>query len=164
MLRRSLGVALLGALLASPASAIDNYTLCPEATREPGTPEGKIGEFTFAESKIFPGTTRKYWVYVPAQYDGKTPAAAMVFQDGQWYQDPKGGWRVLAVFDSLIHNKDMPVTVGIFIQPGSFPNQLDKNGRARENRSFEYDSLSDRYARFLESEILPEVAAHPLGE
>ena len=149
---------ILALLLASPTFAIDTNKLCPEATPEPGTPAGKVTEHTFAESKIFPGTTRKYWVYVPAQYDAKTPAAVMVFQDGQWYQDPKGGWRVPAVFDALIHKKEMPVTVGVFIQPGEFPNQVDKGGKPRQNRSFEYDTLSDQYARFLEVEMLPEVA------
>ncbi len=157
MFYRQLGVALLGALLAAPAPAVDNYKLCPEATPDADTPRGTITESVFRESKIFPGTSRKYWVYVPAQYDGKTPAAVMVFQDGDGYQNLKGGSRVPAVFDTLIHKKEMPITVGIFVQPGEFPNQLDKNGKARSNRSFEYDTLSDRYARFLESEILPEV-------
>jgi enterochelin esterase family protein len=106
---------------------------------------------------VFPGTTRKYWVYVPKQYDGRTPAAVMVFQDGQWYQDKKGQWRVPTVFDNLIHEKAMPVTVGVFIDPGVFPNQLDKDGKPRSNRSFEYDTLSDAYARFLLDELLPEV-------
>ena len=155
---RPLALALLGALLASHASAIDDYKLCPEATPVPGAPVGKVTEHTFAESKVFPGTTRKYWVYVPAQYDAKSPAAVMVFQDGQWYQDPKGGWRVPAVFDALIHKKEMPVTVGLFIQPGEYPNQLEKNGKPRQNRSFEYDTLSGQYARFLEVEMLPEIA------
>ena len=157
MVFRPLSVAIFLGLIAAPVSAVDNYKLCPEATPDKDTPSGKITEHVFNESKIFPGTSRKYWVYTPAQYDGKIPAAVMVFQDGQWYQDPKGGWRVPAVFDTLIHKKEMPVTVGIFILPGQFPNQLDKNGKPRENRSFEYDTLSDQYARFLESEILPEV-------
>ena len=69
----------------------------------------------------------------------------MVFQDGAGAKD-----FVPPVFDNLIAKRDMPVTVGIFIQPGVF-----KDGRA--NRSFEYDTLSDQYARFLLEEILPEV-------
>lgn len=157
MIVRLLGAALIGAALASPVCAVDNYKLCPESTPAADTPRGKITEHTFADSKIFPATSRKYWVYVPAQYDGTTPAAVMVFQDGQWYQDPKGSWRTPAVFDTLIHKKEMPVTLGIFVLPGEFPNQLDKTGKPRSNRSFEYDTLSDQYARFLESELLPEV-------
>ncbi len=157
MMFRPLGAALLGALLASSAFAADNYKTCPEATPDADTPRGKITEHAWNDSKVFPGTARKYWVYVPAQYDGATPAAVMVFQDGDGYQNPKGDRRVPAVFDTLIHAKEMPVTVGIFINPGDFPNRIDKNGKARSNRSFEYDTLSDAYARFLETEILPEV-------
>ena len=98
------------------------------------------------ESQIFAGTTRDWWVYVPAQYNAASPAAVMVFQDGAGPKD-----YVPTVFDNLIAKRDMPVTVGIFIQPGVF-----KEG-GRSNRSFEYDTLSDQYARFLLEEILPEV-------
>lgn len=158
MLPRLLLSILFAGASASAALAVDDYKLCPEATPGADVPRGKVTEHVFSESKIFAGTSRKYWVYVPAQYDAKTPAAVMVFQDGQWYQDAKGGWKVPAVFDSLIHSKVMPVTIGVFIQPGEFPNQLDKAGKPRPNRSFEYDTLSATYARFLELEILPEVA------
>ena len=72
-------------------------------------------------SKIFPGTVRDYWVYVPAQYDGKKPACVMVFQDGGSYVNAKGQFRVPTVFDNLIHKKEMPVTIGIFINPGVVP-------------------------------------------
>jgi enterochelin esterase family protein len=97
------------------------------------------------ESTIFAGTKRDWWVYVPAQYSPESPAAVMVFQDGAGPKD-----YVPTVFDNLIARKDMPVTVGIFIQPG-----IRADGGA--NRSFEYDTLSDQYARFLLEEILPEV-------
>jgi enterochelin esterase family protein len=97
------------------------------------------------KSTIFEGTTRDWWVYVPAQYRPESPAAVMVFQDGAGPKD-----YVPTVFDNLIAKGDMPVTVGIFIQPG-----IRADGRP--NRSFEYDTLSDQYARFLLEEILPEV-------
>jgi enterochelin esterase family protein len=119
-----------------------------------GVPRGKVTKFTWT-SKVFPGTVRDYWVYVPAQYDPKVPACVMVFQDGQWYQDPKRDFRVPVVFDNLIHKKEMPVTVGIFINPGVIHNADGKP--VHKNRSFEYDSLSNQYALFLEKEILPEV-------
>ena len=83
---------------------------------------------------------------MPAQYNAASPAAVMVFQDGAGPKD-----YVPTVFDNLIAKRDMPVTVGVFIQPGVF-----KDG-GRANRSFEYDTLSDQYARFLLEEILPEV-------
>jgi enterochelin esterase family protein len=120
----------------------------PDSKEQPDVPKGKVTEHTWT-STIFPGTQRKYWVYVPAQYqhDRKKPACVMVFQDGGSYVKLNGDFRVPTVFDNLIHHKQMPVTIGIFINPG-------------RNRSFEYDTLSDQYARFLEKEILPEVGKH----
>jgi enterochelin esterase family protein len=139
-----------------PASlhAADDYKLGPDSQKQPGAPEGKVTKHHW-KSEIFAGTERDYWIYVPAQYDAKTPACVMVFQDGGAYVDPKGSFRVPIVFDNLIHKKEMPVTIGIFINPGVFPSQSSQ--KPRSNRSFEYDTLSDQYARFLEKEILPEV-------
>lgn len=112
-------------------------------------PKGEVLKFSFEKSKIFPGTYRDYWVYVPAQYDGKTPACVHINQDGIQYNAP-------AVFDRLIHEKKMPVTIGVFIMHGRVkairPDALD-----RFNRSFEYDGLGDDYARFLLTELLPDV-------
>jgi enterochelin esterase family protein len=119
-------------------------------------PAGKVTAHQWA-STLFGGTTRDYWVYVPAQYDGTEPAAVMVFQDGAGCVKPDGTIRVPIVFDNLIHRREMPVTIGIFINPGSFP-AIDKRLPPRSNRSFEYDTLSNQYARFLLEEILPEVA------
>ncbi|MGD0001490.1 MAG: alpha/beta hydrolase-fold protein [Bryobacteraceae bacterium] len=129
--------------------------LSPDAERRPGVPAGKIEKFTWT-SRIFPGTVRDYWVYVPAQYKPDTPAAVMVFQDGGGFVNDKGRFRVPIVFDNLIHAGDMPVTIAIFINPGTLP-ALDSTAKPRDNRSYEYDSLGDRYARFLIEEILPEV-------
>lgn len=144
-------------LTATPlASAIDDYKLGPDSMEHPGIPKGKVIKFTW-KSEIFPGTVRDYWVYVPAQYDNKKPACVMVFQDGGGYQDLKGSFRVPTVFDNLIHKKEMPVTIGIFINPGALSATNGKE-KPRSNRSFEYDTLSDQYARFLEKEMLPEVA------
>lgn len=140
---------------ASPLVAADPKQ-GPDSQMQQGVPEGKVTQHRWEESKIFPGTVRDYWVYVPAQYDGKTPACVMVFQDGGWYVDNKRDFRVPIVFDNLIHKGDMPITIGIFINPGEFP-PAKEGAEPRRNRSFEYDSLSDRYARFLLEEILPEV-------
>ncbi len=95
-------------------------------------------------------------MYVPAQYDGSQPACVMVFQDGSGYVNPTGAWKVPQVFDTLIARKEMPVTIGIFINPGVVPANPPE-ALPRFNRSFEYDALGDRYARFLLEEILPEV-------
>jgi enterochelin esterase-like enzyme len=123
-------------------------------------PIGDVMKFTFDKSKIFPGTTRTVWVYVPKQYDGKTPACLHVNQDGIQFNavklDKAGQPTSGGVFDKLIAEKKMPVTIGVFVTPGVvkaiLPNALD-----RFNRSYEYDGLGDNYARFLIDELLPHV-------
>jgi enterochelin esterase family protein len=144
-------------LLAAPClRAADDYTLGPDSQRQPGVPQGKVTEHEWNQSQVFPGTERKYWVYVPAQYDGKKPACVMVFQDGQSYAKEDGQFRVPIVFDNLIHQKKMPVTIGVFINPGVIP-PAAPGAMPRRNRSYEYDRLSPDYARFLLEEILPAV-------
>ncbi|MDR3635778.1 MAG: alpha/beta hydrolase-fold protein [Isosphaeraceae bacterium] len=117
----------------------------PDSAVHSDVPKGKLAQQTKWKSKVFDGTSRDWWTYVPAQYKDDKPACVMVFQDGAGYKD-----FVSTVFDNLIAKGDMPVTVGVFIQPGTFEG-------GRSNRSFEYDTLSDQYARFLLEEILPEV-------
>jgi enterochelin esterase-like enzyme len=152
MIRRL--VCLASLLLVSPVLG-QQYKLGPDSMEQPDVPKGKVTKHTW-KSEIFPGTEREYSVYVPAQYDAKKPACVMVFQDGGAYVNPKGDFRVPTVFDNLIHKKEMPVTIGIFINPGTFPAQQGE--KSKSNRSFEYDTLSNQYARFLEKEILPEVS------
>ncbi|HLJ09747.1 MAG TPA: alpha/beta hydrolase-fold protein [Planctomycetaceae bacterium] len=136
--------------------AADDYQLGPDSMVHEGVPQGTVTKHAWKSEKIFPGTERDYWVYVPKQYDVSRPANVMVFQDGGSYVDPKGGFRATVVFDNLIHKKEMPVTIGVFINPGSIP-PGGPDQKPRPNRSFEYDSLGDQYARFLLEEILPEV-------
>lgn len=146
---------LLFSFLPWQLGAAEDYKQGPDSQEHDNVPKGKVIKSTW-KSEIFPGTVRDYWVYVPAQYDPSVPACVMVFQDGVWYENRKSDFRVPVVFDNLIHKKEMPVTIGIFINPGVVP--ASKPGeRARENRSFEYDTPSDQYVRFLEKEILPEV-------
>jgi len=135
------------------------YELGPDSQRQDGVPRGRVTEHVF-KSAIFPDTIRRYWVYVPSQHDGETPAALMVFQDGHAYVGETGQFRAPIVFDNLIHRADMPVTVGVFVDPGHKKETLPDQPGWRpqpENRSFEYDTLSDQYARFLLDELLPEV-------
>jgi enterochelin esterase family protein len=132
------------------------YEHGPDSMVQEGVPAGKVIKMPNWKSKVFEGTEREWWIYVPAQYDAKNPACVMVFQDGQSYVNTKGDFRVPIVFDNLIHKKKMPVTIGIFLKPGEFP-PAREGGRPRSNRSVEYDTLSDKYATFLEKEILPEV-------
>ena len=142
-------------LLAAPQD--DQYVLGPDSQVKPGVPQGKVTTHQWTTSKIYPGTTRDYAVYVPAQYDKAKPAAVMVFQDGMGMYGEKGQFRAATVFDNLIAAGEMPVTIGIFINPGTFP-PAKAGEKGRSNRSFEYDSLGDLYSRFLLEEILPEVA------
>ncbi|MCI0660836.1 MAG: esterase family protein [Acidobacteria bacterium] len=124
---------------------LEVYPMHPDSRRKPGVPEGRLTQMPKWSSRIFEGTTRDWWVYVPAQYKPEEPACVMVFQDGQNAKE-----YVPVVFDNLIAKGDLPVMVGIFLAPGI---RAD-GGR---NRSFEYDTLTDRYARFLLEEILPEI-------
>jgi gluconolactonase len=140
--------------------AADGYILGPESTRRAaGVPEGRVESFRFVDSKLFEGTERDGWVYIPAQYDAAKPAALMVFQDGHAYVSTNGQMRVPIVFDNLIARGEMPVTIGVFVNPGHRGANAPAAGGwgNRSNRSVEYDSLGDAYARFLIEELLPFV-------
>lgn len=156
-LRASLSIlAVTIAMSVDESFAEEPYKLGADSMRQEGVPAGEVTKHTWV-SRVFEGTIREYFVYVPKQYDSSKPAAVMVFQDGHAYVNETGQFRVPVVFDNLIHRKKMPVTIGIFINPGNRSDQLPENPWRASNRSFEYDTLSDQYARFLLEEILPEV-------
>jgi enterochelin esterase family protein len=144
---------------AAAADQPERYTHGPDSERREDVPRGEVTQHVWLDSKVYPGTKRRYSVYVPAQYDGETPAALMVFQDGHAFEKPAGDFRVPVVFDNLIAQGEMPVTIAVMIDPGHRGELPEKRGwRPRpENRSVEYDTLSDDYATFLLTEILPEV-------
>jgi enterochelin esterase-like enzyme len=123
---------------------IELYDFPKETAENPAVPKGKLVPQTPFRSKVFEGTTRDWWVYVPAQYNAKEPACVLVVQDGQW---SRGYWPT--VLDNMIAAKQIPVMVAIFLKPGTRERDLD-------NRSVEYDTVSDTYARFIINEILPE--------
>ena len=138
--------------------AAEEYPLGSDSQRQADVPQGTVTHYTWT-SKVFPNTFRDYWVYMPAQYTPDKPACVMVFQDGESFMREDGRARIPIVFDNLIAKHDMPVTIGIFINPGVLK-ALSPGQKDRSNRSFEYDALGNRYARFLLEEILPEVAKH----
>lgn len=140
-----------------PTPRPGSFTHGPDSQRQTGVPRGTITKSEW-RSAVFPGTLRDYWVYVPAQYTPDKPACVMVFQDGSSYVDEAGDFRVPIVLDNLIHQGKMPVTIGILINPGYFP-PVAPDQQPISNRSFEYDTLSDQYVRFLLEEILPAVGA-----
>ena len=99
----------------SPTVAQDH----PDRTVQPGVPQGKITSGEFSSSRIFPGTTRSWSLYVPAQYTPEKPASLMVFMDGSGYAKTDGAFRVPVVFDNLIHQQAMPVTIAVFVVPST---------------------------------------------
>jgi len=135
-------------LFAQPGAI--KYDVDSASVEHAGIPKGEVIKFTFNQSKIFPGTSRECWVYVPAQYKADKPACVYVNQDGIQ-------WKAPTVFDNLIFKNEMPVTIGVFVTPGKVLADSGSNTLDRFNRSFEYDGLGDAYARFILNEILPEV-------
>lgn len=135
------------ALAQTPA---ESYPVDAASVEQAGVPKGEIIKFTFENSKIFPGTRREVSIYIPAQYRPDKPACVYVNQDGVQ-------WKAPVVFDNLIHQKEMPITIGVFITPGQVKASNEETALDRYNRSFEYDGLGDAYARFVLEEILPEV-------
>lgn len=131
------------------------YEYGPDSFVQDGVPAGEVVEFSCDDSEIYPGTSRKFWVHVPARYDPTQPAALMVFQDGWWYLDPQGEVRGGVVLDNLIHRGEIPVTIGVFVDPGVFADVEDADDR--KDRNTEYDAFDDRYVTFLLTEIVPEV-------
>jgi gluconolactonase len=128
----------------------ETYPTDPASTEQAGIPKGEILKFTFENSILFPGTTREISIYIPAQYKADKPACVYVNQDGIQ-------WNAPTVFDNLIAKSEMPVTIGVFIAPGKVMAQNQSDALDRFNRSFEYDGLGDRYARFLLDEVFPFV-------
>jgi len=148
-------VGLFSAVAPRSLEAADDYKPGEDSIIKSGVPRGQVTKLKW-ESKIYPGTVRDYWIYVPQQYDNSKPACLMVFQDGGSYVSTNGQFRVPIVFDNLIHKKEMPVTIGLFVNPGEVP-PAEEGQKGRSNRSFEYDSMGGLYALFLIEEILPQI-------
>ena len=143
----------------APPNPDSQYRLGPDSLPQEGVPKGEIrGPFTLP-SQVYPGTQHTYWVYVPAQYDPAVPAALMVFQDGQAFKDEKGDMRAQNVMDNLIYRREIPVMIGVFINPGRRPDQPEPTprnwGDRDTNRPTEYNSLDDKYARVITEELMP---------
>ena len=156
---------LLAAALAGTAAAQEtrqpgDYPLTADSLVQPGVAQGTLeGPFEF-RAEAFPGTVRRYWVYVPAGYDPAEPPNLLVFQDGQRATNPQGALRVPAALDNLIAKGDIPKTLAVFVTPGNlserYPGDLGMSNP--DHRAPEYDALSDTYVRMLTEELLPEIA------
>jgi enterochelin esterase family protein len=156
------------------------YAPAPEGLPQAETPTGKIHAFTMEsrDSRIYPGIkrlenevtrrrdalgnriaaaepeqsvtapyTRTVWVYVPRQYVARTPTPFIVAQDGYLYLN-----RLPRVLDNLIATGRAPAMVAIMVDSGGGDAQGSERG-------LEYDTLSGRYSDFIETEVLPRVAA-----
>jgi len=134
----------------------NNYVLGPDSETNPSVVAGKTFTFTLTDSKIFPGTTRTITVYVPAAYQGDKAACVYVGLDGL-------GFNAATVFDNLIAQHAMPITIGIGVSPGEVASASPPDN-PRFDRSFEFDSRSDRLARYLVEEVLPEVERYPTSD
>ena len=151
----------------------DVPTFTPDSYQHPSVPTGTLSEKLIHTSKIYDGMKSEYWIYVPAQYDPKTPAALLVVQDGEWYMDREGRMKTLNVVDNLIAQKKIPVMVVVFINPGDISgspgtptyNFVEAYGKKWNRtlkdsmRSTLYDTVSERYPRFLRDEILADISA-----
>lgn len=149
----------LGVAPSFAAPTDEVYRLGPDSLPQEGVPKGKvIGPLTLA-SQVFTNTTRNYWIYVPAQYDPKKPAALMVFQDGHAFVGPEGEYRIPNVLDNLIYRREVPVTIAVFVNPGHTPEQKESSsadwGDRINNRATEYNELNDRYATLVVNELIP---------
>jgi enterochelin esterase family protein len=151
---------------AAPAPAAPSpdmhYRLGPDSLPQEGVPKGEMrGPFTLP-SQAYPGTQHTYWVYVPAQYDAARPASLMIFNDGQAFMNMDGDMRAPNVFDNLIHRREIPVMLSVYINPGRTPEQPEPTpkewGDRTTNRPTEYNSLDDRYARVIVDELMPALA------
>ncbi len=135
------------------------YRLGPDSLPQDGVPKGEIRGPFMLPSQAYPGTQHTYWIYVPAQYDASKPASLMVFNDGQAFMAPEGDARAQNVMDNLIYRREIPVMIGVFINPGRRPDQPEPNlkewGDRTTNRPTEYNTLDDRYARVICDELLP---------
>jgi enterochelin esterase family protein len=155
-----LALPLAGGSAASAAPTDDVYLLGPDSAPQKNVPQGKVvGPLALASTIAYPNTTRNYWVYVPAQYDGKQPASLMIFQDGHAFVNPKGDYRIPFVFDNLIHRREMPITIAVFINPGRGPDGKEATssewGDKTNNRRVEYNALDDKYSKLIVDELLP---------
>jgi enterochelin esterase-like enzyme len=136
------------------------YRLGPDSMPQEGVPKGEIRGPYVIKSNAYPGTQHTYWIYVPAQYDAAIPTALMVFQDGQAFKDENGDLRAQNVMDNLIYRREIPVMLGVFINPGRTPEQAEPSpqtgwGDGTTNRGTEYNTPDDKYARVITEELMP---------
>lgn len=141
---------------------IGSYVLGPDSQVQAGVPKGELNRYKMT-SRIYPGAVHDYWIYVPAEYDSSEPACVMVFQDGWSYCNPRGDVRAGIVFDNLIYRKEIPVIIGVFVNPGRESKEYINDPRdhfekyPESLRADQYDVPNGTYVKFLADEVLPKV-------
>jgi enterochelin esterase family protein len=153
LITTSAGFAYAQGRSAAPPNFDAFYDLGPDSLVRRGVPKGKITGPVTLPSQVYPGVAHDYWVYVPAQYDGKSDASLIVFNDGATYMQPDGYYRAVNVLDNLIYRGELPVMIAAFIDPGKFT----KDGKS--NRQAEYDPPDARYSHVIVDELLPKLFA-----
>lgn len=148
-------------LAAQQAPSPQPYHLGPDSQHNPAIPHGTVTHYMLPPGAIYPGVPHAYWVYTPPHYDRSKPAPFMIFLDGSTFL--RDTQRAPDVFDNLIAKHELPPLIGIFIDPGVLP-ALSDDAQSRYERIFEYDSISDRFSRFLLTELLPTISkTYPLS-
>lgn len=123
----------------------------PDSYPQPGVAKGQLSEKKVIASKIYPGMKADYWIYVSPGYDTTNGGPLMVWQDGQGLaQGDRSRMRLFTVTENLVHQKRIPPMMHLMIAPG-----VDANNRSM--RSVLYDTVTNKFGRFLIEEVIPEV-------
>lgn len=140
------------------------YKLGPDSQPMNGVPQGHFVGPTKLPTAVFPGNTHTYWVYVPAQYDPAKPTPVMIFNDGQAFMKQPGDVQAQNVLDNLIWRREIPVMLGVFINPAHLPTEAEPPdpvtgdwGDRGTRRADEYNPPTDIYARVVCDELMPEL-------
>ncbi|KQN50394.1 hypothetical protein ASE93_23260 [Serratia sp. Leaf50] len=133
-------------------SGNEPYQLGAESLKQDSVPEGVLTQYHHISERVYSGVGRDYWLYIPAQYSPEQPANLIVFQDGGFYLGPEVQANI--ALDNMIHKGQIPATIGLFVQPGDKGPGIPILG-GNDNRSIEYDVISDDYPRYLIEELLP---------
>ncbi len=137
------------------------YKLGPDSMKQEGVPHGRWVGPTTLPTAAFPGNQHTYFVYIPAQYDPKIPTPVMVFNDGQAMMADPGDVQAANVLDNLIWRREIPVMIGVFINPARLPTEPEPNpgnwGDRTTRRGDEYNPPTDLYAKVICDELMPAI-------
>lgn len=131
-----------------------SYVLGPDSKPRPGAPKGAISRHRLDDSTVYPGVPHDYWLYVPQQYEANKAACLIVFLDGESFMDAKVNTPI--VLDNLIHQKQIPAMIGLYINAGPNGPGYPIYGGS-DNRSIEYDSTNANFAKFLIEDVFPKI-------